>query len=252
VAEIDRLCTAEEHGDEGGKEEEGTYNGADFARGDTLMEIVIVVVSVLATVISIPAGAYYLWERYKDRDPDYEKSDARRAPLSWTKVTHGATETIRRLRSDNWLPDLVLGIGRSGAIYGGLIAGNMNNLPLAILDRHLVWDRNSRQYLADHHSRIELPTECRKILVVVGEVYSGQSLTASLEKMESALKDRAVRTACLVRSMHSDVKVDYAIYEVDRAVRPAWILGSDYKRFELLPKSDASAAEQSKQQEEAE
>ena len=194
-----------------------------------MLGTLIVVVSILAALISIPAGVYYLWDRSKAAVPK---------TIGWRKVEYGVRETIRRLRSDNWVPDLILAIGRSGAIYGGLIAGNMGNLPMAILDRHLVWDKASREYIADHHSSIHLPTDCRKVLVVVGEVYSGQSLTSSVKRIKDAVEGRSVRTACLVHSHHSNVQVDYSVFEVDGAVRPAWILDRGYKRFDLLPKAE--------------
>jgi hypoxanthine phosphoribosyltransferase len=201
-----------------------------------MLGILIVVVSVMAALISIPAGIYYLWDRNK---ATVSKT------VGWRKVEYGVHETIRRLRSDNWVPDLVLAIGRSGAIYGGLIAGNMGNLPMAILDRHLAWDRTSREYVADHHSSIHLPDECKKVLVVVGEVYSGQSLTASVQRIKEAMQGRSIKTACLVHSNHSNVQVDYSVFEVDGAVRPAWILDRDYKRFDLLPKMDPQRTEDS-------
>lgn len=202
---------------------------SELGGGIAMLEILIIAVTIVGGLISIPAGVYFLWDR--------NKVTIGRS-VGWRKVEYGVRETIRRLRSDNWIPDLVLAIGRSGAIYGGLIAGNMGNLPMAILDRHLVWDKASRQYVADHHSTLNLPDDCRRVLVVVGEVYSGQSLASSGQRIRDATQGRSVRTACLVHSNHSNVQVDYSVFKVDSEVRPAWILDRDYKRFDLLPKVD--------------
>lgn len=196
-----------------------------------MFETIVIAVSLIGAVVSIPAGVYYLWDRNRVNIPK---------KIGWGRIEEGARKTIKRLRSDNWVPDLVLAIGRSGAIYGGLIAGNMGNLPMAILDRHLVWDNTKREFVADHHSMLQLPEDYRRILVVVGEVYSGQSLTASMEQLTTACAGKSIRTACLVISKNATTNVDYFVYQVERSVRPAWILNDDYKRFDLLPKKETT------------
>ena len=198
-----------------------------------MLETVVVVISVITALVSIPAGAYYLWDRSKVNVP---------RTVSWRMIERSVRRVIRELNADHFHPDLILAIGRSGAIYGGLLAGNLGNLPMAILDRHLVWDRAAREYVADHSSEIRLSDDCRTVLVVVGEVYSGQSLSVSLERIAPILKGRDVRTASLVRSRSSNVRLDYVGYEVDRAVKPAWILDEAYKRFEVLPRKKESSS----------
>ncbi len=178
-------------------------------------------VTAFATLVTITAGGHQLWSAYRRRVP---------ARIGWGAVEQGVRQIIARLRSDNYAPDVVVAIGRSGAILGGLIAGNMQNLPLALLDRKFTWDHNRREYLQGEFSDVHIVPACRRVLVVVGEVYSGQTLIECLRSLEPALGDREVRTCTLVKSRTSTFNVDYFVFEVDGMVTPAWVLSPDYHR----------------------
>ncbi len=187
--------------------------------------LVVAVLGAVAAVVGIPAGALALLQWWRARVP---------AILSWKKIQVGVKQIIERLYQDNFVPDLVIAIGRSGAIFGGLIAGNMRNLPMALLDRHFEWDESRRSYVPSHFTEVHVTPDCHKILVVVGEVYSGQSFTESLHELEDALRGKKVKTATLCKSKAAAVQVDYFVYAVDKVVRPAWVISENYLRHDAI------------------
>jgi hypoxanthine phosphoribosyltransferase len=189
-----------------------------------LLGIALVVVTVVAAVVGVAAGTDQLWASYRKRVPDV---------LGWRAIEQGTRNLIAQLRADNYVPDVVVAIGRSGAILGGLLAGNMHNLPMALLDRHFSWDHHRRDFIQSGFSEVHLSDDCKQVLVVVGEVYSGQTLIECLNSLGPVLVGKTVRTCTLIKSKTSTCHVDYVAMEVEKVVRPAWVMTSDYARAEI-------------------
>jgi len=113
---------------------------------------------------------------------------------------------------------------------GGLLAGNMGNIPFTVVDRKLQWDEKKRDIVLSDFSELRVKPEQRKILFVIGEVYSAQSITEVVRHLQPILGDRQWRTASLVKLESAPVKVDYTMFIVAKRVEPAWVLSSEYKR----------------------
>ena len=59
--------------------------------------------------------------------------------LTWSDVTAGLKDVVDQVQKARLIPKRVVGIGRSGAIIGGIIAGNLpsarNHLPVDVIER---------------------------------------------------------------------------------------------------------------------
>ncbi|MGH2348245.1 MAG: hypothetical protein ACRDFT_02120 [bacterium] len=183
--------------------------------------LIATIVGLLAAIIGIITGIHYLVQMLRRRE--FRK-------LSWRMVNRGVVTIIANLRRDNFIPDLVIGIGRSGAIFGGLIAGNMGNIPLAVVDRKLHWDEKRRDIILSDFSELRVKPQHQKLLFVIGEIYSAQSISEVVKHFQPALEGRQWRTASLVKLDVAPVNVDYTIYTVAKRVEPPWVLSPDYKR----------------------
>ncbi len=188
-----------------------------------MLAVAVGVFGLTATAVGLAAAVQQLWGVYRKRVP---------AKISWRKIEQGVEEIIRQLRAANYVPDVIIALGRSGAILGGLIAGNMGNLPLALLDRQFSWDERRREHIQSKFTDVHIGPETQRVLLVVGEVYTGQTLITSLAKLKGALAGKQVQTCSLVISRTAPFRVDYSFLTVDKTVRPAWVIADEYLRFE--------------------
>lgn len=108
----------------------------------------------------------------------------------------------------------------------------MKNLPIALLDRKFSWDKHRREYVQSEFTDVHLGSACQKVLVVVGEVYSGQTMVECIKRLERALEGKEVKTCTLVKSKTATCEIDYYAFQVEKLVRPAWVITSDYVRYE--------------------
>lgn len=176
----------------------------------------------ISAVLAIVGAGYGAYRWYRMQSPTM---------VSWRLVEKGVLRIIVDMRKDNFIPDLVVCVGRSGAIFGGLIAGNMGNVPIALLDRRFQWDKSRiREDVPLSFSEVHVDDSVRSVLVVIGEIYSGSSIKESLERLEKVLNGRKYKLACLTKIKFAPVNVDYWVYEVQKPSRPAWIISNRYGR----------------------
>ena len=181
------------------------------------------IIGIIAGIFGMITGAHFLWRKYREHVPQN---------IFWRKVERGIVELIELLRRDNFVPDVIVGIGRSGAIFGGLLAGNMKNLPIALMDRSFHWEEQSRQSVPSGFTSVALDESCKKVLIVIGEVYSGQSISQAIDMLEPQLRGRRFRTACLVQSKQATFQTDHPVFEVTETKRPPWFITDEYLRYE--------------------
>ncbi|HHZ15827.1 MAG TPA: hypothetical protein GX398_06960 [Candidatus Cloacimonetes bacterium] len=97
--------------------------------------------------------------------------------ITWKQMARAAKKTAMDLVSDNYIPSLVLGIGRGGAIYGSLISSCVGRSPVVVIDRvytkHLDNERRSDSMLF----RPKIPSYyLTKVLLVAGDANTGNTM----------------------------------------------------------------------------
>jgi hypoxanthine phosphoribosyltransferase len=145
---------------------------------------------------------YLLWRRGA-REPDDEDGHGRW--ISWREVQEWARETRAALARARFDPDMVIGLGRGGAILGGMIAGALGLKPVTVLDMVHRPDEEEGEEERHIEGALELTgyEGTFKALLVQGEVRSGRSLLAAQEFVEGKVREKRklsleLRTIALV------------------------------------------------------
>jgi hypoxanthine phosphoribosyltransferase len=154
-----------------------------------------------------------------------------RRRFGWKQVEKLVREMLAEMSSRGYTPDLVLGVGRGGAILAGMLAGNMGHLPLAVLDTIL--DRSSGVSRAD----IRYPDCCpdmegRSVLIVVGELYSGEDLRQGIDFVRSR-SPREIKTASLLTHPAASVNPDFVGLRSAKPLSAPWRMTDAYKLHRL-------------------
>jgi hypoxanthine phosphoribosyltransferase len=153
------------------------------------------ILSILSSIIGIIASIYGVFkfiQKWKSRKI-----------RNFTDFERDLIRLLKRINKENYSPDIVLGIGRSGALVGGWLAGNLGSKPIEIIER-LHTEKCFYDFL-HINKKINFIKESYgsdiSVLVVQGATANGGSFSA----FEGIQKELA-----------PDWKVKYAVvYEVD-------------------------------------
>jgi hypoxanthine phosphoribosyltransferase len=150
-----------------------------------------------------------------------------RRRFGWKHVEKLVEGLLDDMRTRDYSPDLVLGVGRGGAILAGMLAGNLGHLPLAVVDTIL--DRSA----GISRATIRFPECCpdlrdKDVLIVVGELYSGEDLRRGIEFAERQ-NPRAIKTATLLTHPAASIRPDFVGLETAKPLSAPWRISEHYK-----------------------
>jgi hypoxanthine phosphoribosyltransferase len=128
---------------------------------------------------------------------------------TWDHSLRTAAKLLKMIEGNDWgAPDIVIGLGRSGGIWGGWLAGNLGSLPFGVVD--------------DKYPEVEFPggeevllalrkfyPGAHKLLVVEGASSRGTTLNRFRERFDQVLSGLDVRYAVLYLNSSSDARIDY-------------------------------------------
>lgn len=142
--------------------------------------------------------------------------DENKNEFTWPDVEKGVDKIVSNMEKDGYEPDLVIGIGRSGGIVGGLIAGYLNAKPFRGFNWNYKNVKNDGEVVRDHiHDKtIEIEKEQQKILLVEGATTTGKTPELALAFFKEKFPDKEFRFAVLVRQKSSTAPIHYCAYEV--------------------------------------
>ena len=154
-----------------------------------------------------------------------------RTGFGWRHVDRLIKKLLREMRLRGYSPDLVLGVGRGGAIVAGMIAGNIGLVPLAVLDTEL------RHENGVNTASLRYPECCpslkdKSVLIVVGELYSGQDMLMAMKYVESQ-GPQEIKTVALLTHPASSVRPDFIGFESQKPLTAPWRISEDYKQARL-------------------
>jgi hypoxanthine phosphoribosyltransferase len=119
---------------------------------------------------------------------------------------------ITRMKEDNWAPDVVLAVGRGGAVIGSIIASTMrvhdSRLPIVVLDVEYA-DKGASQQISLLSFHSDLFARKGRILIVDSNWQSGRtvsSLKALLHELDSSI---SIKCFALVWAPLSDELLQY-------------------------------------------
>jgi hypothetical protein len=154
---------------------------------------------------------------------------------SWFSIVLRSKKLITQIKRSGYSPDLVVGLGRSGSVLGGIIAGNLGVLPITIVDRTYEW--------IDEKTRVVKPItfvgerifKGRKILLVDAAPHTGETCRAIKgELLKAAPID--VRVASLFKCTYTVQIPDYYVDEVKKVRKMPWRFSEEYREDFVLQK----------------
>jgi len=154
-----------------------------------------------------------------------------RRRFGWKQVDRLVLKLIEEMRARGFRPDLVIGVGRGGAIVAAMLAGNMGHLPLVVLDTILEHEEGVSTVT------FRFPDSCppvrdRTVLAVVGELYSGEDLRHAIQFI-ARRHPRELKTASLLTHPAASVRPEFIGLLSDKPLTAPWRLTDAYKMRRL-------------------
>lgn len=194
---------------------------------DTILELL----GYIFIVIGLFASIYEAYKRWNNIDR-----------LTWEDVDKATRKIINKISEDEYYPEVIVTIGRGGAIVGALISGNLpapsgyknQNIPMLGLDRFYEWENGNRievgNKMVDFNPLFE-----RKVLLVAGDVITGGTMRYFSEKITNA-SAKDLRTVALLKNKTATYNPDYFGREIPSDFASPWMYkGYDYKRDSRTP-----------------
>lgn len=139
----------------------------------------------------------------------------RKGPTWWDALKR-ARKILDKINQLHWEPTVVIGIGRSGGIFGGWLAGNLGSKPFIVVDDF--YDQQSSKDI-----KVEFPggkkvlsaleefkkPEDNRILLVKGAVSRGQTFATFLERFSDQLVSWDIKKAALYKNPAAAVHIDF-------------------------------------------
>ncbi|MBU0767528.1 MAG: hypothetical protein KJ687_00330 [Proteobacteria bacterium] len=142
------------------------------------------------------------WLLDKFKDIQHNLHELNQSDLKFITFWNDVEKLKKIIINDtNFKPDIVVGVGRGGAIVGGILAGNMIGL------QHLGIDRNVRKKKNDDYELIIIPSNLasfsemlahKRVLVVMLAIRSGKTLSFAKDSLwESVPKIEDIKTSAV-------------------------------------------------------
>lgn len=177
--------------------------------------ITAALITALAAILAAIITAYRV--QIRRRLPDWL---AGHPNPTWTDALEAAGSVLRKVQS-TWNPSLVIGLGRSGGLWGGWLAGNLGTLPFAVIDISYRDTGNGRV--------LEFPggTDMAKaimgnkgsgvrVLVVLGAASTGTTFREFRRQVGPEFGGCEVRCAALFKNAAVTDRLDFYGTELDR------------------------------------
>src|SRR5690606_18204271 len=120
-----------------------------------------------------------------------------------------------KMEADFYIPDVVVSIGRGGAIIGSLLSGNLRvpshqkerNIPFLGIDRIYEWKEGKR--IEVKNKMVDYaPLKGKKVLLVASDILTGGTMKF-YHKEISKVGPEEIRVACLVKGVTATFQPDY-------------------------------------------
>ncbi|MFC0530974.1 phosphoribosyltransferase [Phytohabitans kaempferiae] len=182
-----------------------------------IIDNISIVVGIFASIVTILASVNFVRER---------------TGISWKTVDTCTKQTITAIQQSGFHPELVVGVGRGGAILAGMLAGNLGHVPLFVVDT--VLDRSDG--MSTVHVRFPnlLPDlDGKRVLLAVGELYSGEDLRAVLQTIKATSPTAQIKTVSLFTHPATSIKPDFVGRETRQPLSAPWRMSDVYRARRL-------------------
>lgn len=162
--------------------------------------------------------------------------------FSWSDVDKYIKVIIKKMEDDFYIPDVVVTIGRGGAITGALLSGNMRvpshqkdrNIPFLGIDRVYEW-RDGVRVEVKNKMVDYTPLKGKKVLLVASDILTGGTMKFYHNEI-SKVNPEEIRVACLVKGVTATFQPNYYGKEIPADFSMPWMYkGFGYARDSRKP-----------------
>ena len=171
----------------------------------------------------------------KEEDADLGETSPE-GQYTWVDIENGVKNLREQLINDNYIPSLLVGIGRGGAIVSSLLSDNMlkrKHIPFIALDRKYNEERGMRK--ASLFDDVVFKKDLDKVLLVAGDVYTGDTAGVFIDFLEG-LGAKEIRFCVFVKVNSTKRKPNYfsTSTNVNKLTFP-WMLSNNYLTDARIP-----------------
>lgn len=177
------------------------------------LEVLAVVLSLIGAVSSV----WFIADRLRCRQR-----------LSWRYAQAAARRMVAEMNADGFAPDLIVGIGRGGAIMGAFVSGLFGHRPLIVIDREYDWVQGRRNDSIMDGFSIDRGLD--RVLLIAGEVHHGNTMRLYYDYLNNR-GAKEVRRATLCFENGSTEPVEYKGHTTsNKNLRMPWMFAEQYRR----------------------
>lgn len=212
-----------------------------------ILLVIIIVFIIVALFIAIIGGREIKIghvtigkkETSEEKDKKTKEDKQNGEKITWTTLEKEILIMKEKLVSDQYIPSLIVGIGRGGAVVSALLSGSLGNIPIIVIDRVYKWDKDGRKdkMLFDN---IDLSEFNSKILLVAGELHTGNTAKMYLQYFKE-IQSSEVKMYSFFKEKFPAFQPEYFSIEDDKAdILLPWMITENYKRQSLKNENSKS------------
>jgi broad specificity phosphatase PhoE/hypoxanthine phosphoribosyltransferase len=148
--------------------------------------------------------------------------------LSWKSAEKAARNIAEKMAVDSFSPNVIVGIGRGGAIMGAMISGCLGHRPLLVIDRKYAWIEGRRVDDMFLHLQIP-PMYIEKVLLTAGETHTGNTTRLYYEYFRN-LGAKEIRRATFYYQMGCTEPIEYIGVKTQKDLLLPWMFTEKYVR----------------------
>jgi hypoxanthine phosphoribosyltransferase len=147
------------------------------------------------------------------------KNVFKRSISNWDYSFIVANNLLQKIEKSNFKPDLVIGLGRSGGIWGGWVAGNLGSIPFYSVETKYTLDGHGDRkidfpYAPDILGLI-IQANCKNILIVEGAASTGATFVEFKRQHLTPFADKIFKFAVLFKNSTASISIDFIGETVD-------------------------------------
>jgi len=173
-----------------------------------------------------------------------------RKTVSWGKFVKVIRQTMRRMKDQNYTPDLIIGCGRGGAIMAAMLSGNLGvvhgrkerHIPFVVCDRLYSWERSAESdRLPMRVTRIvnlpEMDLGQKNVLLTMATINTGETIKTLVEEItkRQGEKTASVKIYAVLKYRHASLTPDFYDIETRELLKMPWEVTKEYNHDSKPP-----------------
>lgn len=184
---------------------------------------VIDYIGLISAILGIIAFLAWLYEKLKPT-----------RNISWKETEKSSKRIAEKMIAENYLPTVIIGIGRGGAIMGSLVSGALGHCSLVVIDRKYEWTPRGRKEEILFLTQIP-KSLVERVLLIAGEAHSGKTMRLYYDYLVG-IGAKQIKKSVLFLEEGCTENIDYyGIKSSKKNIRLPWMFSKNYVRADRGP-----------------